>query len=737
MNLFATQRLVELISNIDHQIASTLQESIRYRNSFPVSYLDFGSTNDTISFIARNKYDDIQKNNRSDWNSKVWKDKRSEMKIGKLVRMFYNDHFPTNHPKGQPRPKPLMDIESFVNKFKAERDKDVNYERFEIITGKDFHTWYSQDNYSRFVHEETTLGRSCLRYNESSKFLHMFSKNPDTFRMLILKDDANKLRGRANLYTLVEPEGRIYMDRVYSVNDFDVELFKDFAKQEGWLHKEAQTYGWHNNIVDTKTGKIHKWDDMVMKSTLNKIPGDGFKYYPYLDTMSILNTEEKTLTNDGRLRVLKPHFVLSDYQGSYVNEVDGHERVFSTIYNEYIRRDESVFVEIDDAWVYEHETVYVHNSGGLSAHRNSDKIVESYIYKRKWFLKEAAEFSEYLGTYVHKESIRIAFLDETKSEEVKIHYRMVGKEFFEKDGVILKKKDNTNQKLSSKLSRNQYEALEQAIGRISGDYSSPNRTGDTWLDDTHLRYGHPLPRFEEPQSEPSNEEDSDLLNGVNLDSFNPELRESILRILEERRLDRNRRRSSNRIRFSDTQMNYGDLLQGNPMRVEQPTVRTPRVEPTTVRTPRVEPMIEREEPRNDREDVVDDREAPGTRLYDIESDDYITLRSDLWGDYTNGGVVNDERDEPVTNDERDEPVTNDESVDGPQVTDLPTNGLFYDSNIDPWNRVTTGRRSGRSLDSNNFQRYVQMMYSGMGIPGRYLGVDPQDDTPDDIPDIES
>ena len=74
MNLFATQRLVELLSNIEHQIAYTFTESIRYRNSFQVSYLDFGSTNDTISFIARNKYDDIQKNHQADWNSLVWKD---------------------------------------------------------------------------------------------------------------------------------------------------------------------------------------------------------------------------------------------------------------------------------------------------------------------------------------------------------------------------------------------------------------------------------------------------------------------------------------------------------------------------------------------------------------------------------------------------------------------------------------------------------------------------------------
>jgi hypothetical protein len=219
--------------------------------------------------------------------------------------------------------------------------------------------------------------------------------NPDTFSMLILKDDANKLRGRANIWQLESPEGRIYMDRIYSVNDFDVELFKDYAKQQGWLYKESQTYGWHNNIVDSRTGEIYKWDNMVLLTKIKKYPGAHYKYYPYLDTLSIYNREEHTLTNDGRLRVLEPHIVLTDYQGSYHSEVDGHERVFSSVYNEYIRRDDSVFVEIDDTWVHESDAVYVHNSGGKSAYRNSNKIVESYIYKRKFFMKEDAIYSDY------------------------------------------------------------------------------------------------------------------------------------------------------------------------------------------------------------------------------------------------------------------------------------------------------------------------------------------------------
>ena len=456
LSLYASQRMVELLSNVNHQIASTLLESIRFKNSFPVSYIDFGESNDTVSFITPNKFDDIANSEPQNWRSLVWKDKRSEMKVGKLVRMFYGEMFPVNHPKGKPMVKPPIDIESFVNKFKAERDKDVNYDRFEIINGEDFHYWYNQGNYSRFVHEETTLGRSCLRYAESSDFLKMYSQNPHIFRMLILKDDNGRLRGRANLWKLDEPEGRIYMDRIYYVNDYDVELFKDYAKRNGWLHKEQQTFGWNRNIVDTRNGNVHEWNEMIMKVKLRKYPPKHYKHYPYIDTLSIYDPRDRTLTNDGRLRTLQPYLVLTDYQGSYHTESDDRERVFSRIYNDYIPREEATFVEIDDTWVYNHDAVYVHNSGGRKAYNGSDKIVRSHIIKTKYFLKEDCVFSEYLDTYIYKESAITAYLDADKKKEVLIHKKLIGRGFAEKNGVVIKEKEKKGKKARLSPSRKAY-----------------------------------------------------------------------------------------------------------------------------------------------------------------------------------------------------------------------------------------------------------------------------------------
>lgn len=462
VNLFASQRLIELLSNIEHKISYDLSESIRYRQYVRVSYLDFGSTNDTISFISSNKLDEIQKNHNN-WAELVWKEKRSEMKVGKLIKLLFGQVYPINHPKGEPIPKPRNDIESFVNKFKAEREKNVNYNRFELIKGKDFHYWYSQDNYSRFVHDETTLGRSCLRYNKSSKFLKMYSENPEIFSLLILKDDANKLRGRAIVWNLHEPKGRIYMDRIYSVNDFDVELFKNYAKERGWLYKERQTYGWENNIVDSKDGKVYSWNDMLLSCTLKKSPGNHYKYYPYLDTLSIYNRETKVLCNDGELRQNKPYFVLNDYQGSYNVEFDDTERVFSIIYDERISRDDATYTEIDQSWVYSHDAVYVSNTGGLYAYINSRKIAKSTIlHSTKYFLKENCVYSDYLRTYVFSESARTAYLDEERKEKVIIHKKLIGRDFEErKDGTIVKKNQEELEELEKSKSSNLFDTYSQ------------------------------------------------------------------------------------------------------------------------------------------------------------------------------------------------------------------------------------------------------------------------------------
>lgn len=425
LTLFASQRLIEFLSRINHEIPLRLNECIKYGDHFQISYLDFGSTNDTVSYITYAKYTELVNKFPDNWRELVWNEKRSEIKIGKLIKMLFKNQFPINIPKDQVRPLTLNDIESFVNMFKAESEKGEIEHKFELVSGDDIHYWYSQDNYSEYAHEDTTLGRSCLRYNESSIFLKMYSMNPHIFRLLILKDDFGRLKGRAIVWNLHKPENRVFMDRVYSVNDYDVELFKNYAREQKWLYKEIQTYGWNNRIVDTLDNKTYEFRDMLLSVKLDKFRGKDYEHFPYLDTLSIYNKREHSLCNDGRLRVLKGHYILSDYRGAYIDESYNCELVYSSLLDEYIPLSDSKYADIDDTWVFSGDVVYVSNAEGKYAYYKSKKICKSRIYKTKFFLKKDCVYSKYLGTYVFKESARTVYLDKDKKSEAIIHYKMI------------------------------------------------------------------------------------------------------------------------------------------------------------------------------------------------------------------------------------------------------------------------------------------------------------------------
>lgn len=454
IRLESSQRLIELLSNIEHSIAYALLDKIRYKEYFRVSYLDFGNKNDNVSYIINNKFFELADANPENWREKVWSEKRTNLKIGKFVKMLFDEYFPASQLRDQPVPKPRVDIESFVNMFKAEREKNVNYERFEMVKGEDIRRWYKIDNYSRFANSETPLGKSCMRYAESNKFLKMYSANTDIFSMLILKDDAGKLKGRALVWNLEIPNGRIFMDRVYTVNDFEIEVFKQYARDNGWLYRVEQKFGWFNKIADPTNGMIYESKDLLLQVTLSKCPEIHYDYYPYLDTLSIYNSETHILSNNGELRRKRNHLLLTDYQGRYHCEVDERPRVYSTVYNEEILEEDAVYVDIDDTWVYNGDEVTVHNTGGMTAYKRSPKIVQSRILDNvKYFMKSECVYSEYLDTYIFKSSVVNAFLDNKEKTPVIIHKNLIGILFEEKDGVVVYSKELEKKKHENEMKK--------------------------------------------------------------------------------------------------------------------------------------------------------------------------------------------------------------------------------------------------------------------------------------------
>jgi hypothetical protein len=256
---------------------------------------------DKISFILSNKVEDVL--GRND-NLRYLNDKdkekifnarqRSTMGISRFINELFNNEYKTQtlsdeqkeENKRLGRKTPAQHLEAFVNSYKALRQPG----KFELVDGLDISYWYSYTNYES---QNASLGDSCMKDEDCEPYFNFYAKNPKKVSLLIMKsryDDA-KIIGRALVWTLTEPEGRIYMDRIYVNYEHDYENFKNYARNKGWLFKKEQNMYADEYIVDSKTNESSKMTLIVKGMKPNET-------YPYLDTLKYYNPTNEILTNN-------------------------------------------------------------------------------------------------------------------------------------------------------------------------------------------------------------------------------------------------------------------------------------------------------------------------------------------------------------------------------------------------------------------------------------------------------
>jgi hypothetical protein len=204
------------------------------------------------------------------------------------------------------------DIEQFVNKYKSAWDamNDI-FRKFELVSGDMIAHWYDYNNYDE---QRGTMGSSCMKAVSSSYF-NIYTNNPDKCSLLILKsDDGQKIKGRALVWNLDSPKVT-YVDRIYTNNDSDVELFKQYAYGKGWYHKPNQSssndYGMIGKEGSRKEGHL-------VVNLKNRNEGD-YDRYPYLDTLKYFNTSSGKLTTE-EMRGYGDYITLEDTGGSWIED---------------------------------------------------------------------------------------------------------------------------------------------------------------------------------------------------------------------------------------------------------------------------------------------------------------------------------------------------------------------------------------------------------------------------------
>ena len=202
------------------------------------------------------------------------------------------------------------EIEQFVNKYKSEFDKfNDAFRNFELVSGREIHHWYQSTNYLHGT-SKGQLSNSCMgRARES--WLEIYTQNPDVCQLLILKDDdqQDKIKGRALVWKLALPAGITYVDRIYTHDDSDLELFKQYIKDQGWYLKSRYTNSTSDTTMIGPDGIQSRPSELIVK-----VQAKDYSGYPYLDTFKFFTPSSGKLSTDSG------DYQLEDTGGGYSNQ---------------------------------------------------------------------------------------------------------------------------------------------------------------------------------------------------------------------------------------------------------------------------------------------------------------------------------------------------------------------------------------------------------------------------------
>jgi hypothetical protein len=384
--LILSDELRNIFKNINDKMSRNLLFMDNNEDySFPYTLIDISSKDDMITY-APSKV--IIKNKREDWSVS-----RNEMKIGRFIsRIGLWDQ---------------KDIELFVNKFKSEIKMLNNLDNFEIVEGRNLKKYYFYKYYSD---GGGSLNKSCMRHEHCQPYFNFYVENKDKVKLVILKhNNSNKILGRALLWKIDEPKNLMILDRIYTTNDSDQNLFIKLARKNGWYYKQSQKVN-ETYFVDPKT--FYK---VKLNCKIYLKPIKNYEYYPYLDSFYYYDTHNFYITNN------KDDFYNNKYTVR-LRSTDGRELgnenfVFDYYNNDYIRSNDSVHCYYDDMRIHKKDAVKI---GTKYYTPNSVRFSE---YDGKIYSKYNTIWSNWHLSYMNKDDIVKVFLNESEFDFLHINLK--------------------------------------------------------------------------------------------------------------------------------------------------------------------------------------------------------------------------------------------------------------------------------------------------------------------------
>lgn len=346
IDLYISHRFINALANVDsknpiHQrLTSIITDSItgKCKMKSDISFLDITDKGDLISYTSASKAKPILDKYESmkklfDGIKMCWVTNRQELRLGRLINRLFKGEFEQKQ------------VEEFVTEFRGAVEKDKSMENFKLVKGADVKKYYHYKSYNEEANG--SLQHSCMKYNDCQKYMDFYVQNPDVLNMLILTAPNGTIYGRANIWFLKEPEGKVFMDRIYTTYEWQNKLFIDYAIKNDWIYKSKQIYGGSviPVMIDGKKEKI------VMSANFKNVK---YEYYPYVDTLQFYNPSTGEITSDVKKFQEKGWFTLvlpngqtyQDNAGSY--KIDYLGRI---VHGNYVRwsKLDNVHVHIEDA----------------------------------------------------------------------------------------------------------------------------------------------------------------------------------------------------------------------------------------------------------------------------------------------------------------------------------------------------------------------------------------------------
>lgn len=368
-----------------------LENRIDYKDTFTL--IDITDKNDTISMINISRInraishdpdilsfiDSVSPENRVDhiiahasygsnsipWIDRLWKNQRTDVKIGRHVKRL----IPKLSQISGTSKITDADIEVFVNLYKSSFDYEKGLkDRLEMVNGDLIKEWYSEGKYQS---GGGSLNNSCMRYSKCQNYFDIYTKNPEVCNLLILKNESGKLIARSLIWKLTD--GRTYMDRVYTVNDSDTNIFRDYATEKGWIYYNG--------------GGLSKMEVQLKKEEYVK--------FPYMDTFYSYNKEVNILVND-EIRESDDWYILQNTDGSYT----AGGGVWSEYHNEYLNEEEAVWCDNINSYVYQDDAIWLEYRQEWAG--PSDGIIWSE-YQQESYYRDDAIWSECMNSWLYME----------------------------------------------------------------------------------------------------------------------------------------------------------------------------------------------------------------------------------------------------------------------------------------------------------------------------------------------